>query len=75
MFRRTESERERALLRLITDQQNLIRDLADRLAAISGHPLVPPPLTQAEVIEELEPMYSALDGLPPNMLDLGEGEE
>jgi hypothetical protein len=74
MFRRTESERERALLRLISDQQGLIRDLADRLAAISGHPMMPPPLTPIEAYEDEEPTYSALDGIPPTMhgLELGE---
>jgi hypothetical protein len=66
MFRRSESERERALLRLIEDQQQLIRDLGDRLLSLSGTPLSPPPLTP-ERFEEEEPemLYSALDGLPP----------
>lgn len=72
MFGRRETERERTLLRLISDQQNLIRDLADRLAAISGHPLVPPPLTPVEDYPDEEPVYSALDGLPPNMRDFEE---
>ena len=70
MFARSETNRERALLRLIYDQQGLIRDLADRLAAISGHPLIPPPLTHVEgYTEEEEPVFSAFDGLPPNMRD------
>jgi hypothetical protein len=67
MFR-SESARERALLRLIENQQNLIRDLADRLAAISGHPLIPPPLTPSYEMPDEEEMYaSALEGFPPNM--------
>jgi hypothetical protein len=73
MFRHTESARERALLRLIADQQNLIRDLADRLAAISGHPLIPPPMTPEPYPDE-EPVYSAFDSLPPNMRDFQEEE-
>jgi len=73
VFRQSESARERALLRLIADQQNLIRDLADRLAAISGHPLIPPPLTRVEgYTEDEEPVFSAFDGLPPNMRDFEE---
>jgi len=73
MFRRSESERERALLRLIEDQQQLIRDLGDRLLSLSGTPLAPPPLTPERFQEEEpEPVFSALDGIPPTMYDLGE---
>jgi hypothetical protein len=65
-LRRTESVRERTLLRLIVDQQQMIRDLADRICTLSGAP--PPSRLPLEPIERPaeEPVYySALDGLPP----------
>jgi hypothetical protein len=73
MFR-SEQARERVLLRLIQDQQNLIRDLADRLALLSGQP-VPQAFAPAgyELPEEEEAYASALEGMPPNMRDLEEG--
>jgi len=63
MFRR-ESSRERALLRLIEQQQQIIREQNDRLMVLAGKPWSLPPLTLEEDVE-LEPAgYSALDVLP-----------
>jgi hypothetical protein len=66
MFRRTETERERTLLRLIADQQQLIRDLSERICELNGVP--PQPQIALEPVTSLpeEPVYySALDRLPP----------
>jgi hypothetical protein len=66
MFGRTESARERTLLRLIEQQQKTIENLADRLMYLSGQTWTPPPLGPIpELEEEDEPVYSAWDGLPP----------
>lgn len=68
MFR-TESQRERVLLRLIEQQQRTIDNLTDRLMFLSGSTWTPPPL-QPEAENQLEePVYeSALSGLPPEYL-------
>lgn len=66
IFHRTESARERTLLRLIEQQQRMIENLADRLMYLSGATWTPPPLQPDDGREEDQPVYhSALDGLPP----------
>jgi hypothetical protein len=69
LFRRSESERERTLLRLIEDQHQLIRDLGDRLLSLSGTPLAPPPLTPERFMDDEETYYSARDGPPPTYVE------
>jgi hypothetical protein len=65
VFGRGESARERALLRLIEQQQRTISDLVDRLMHMSGQTWMPPPPQASEAIEEEPYLYSALEGLPP----------
>jgi hypothetical protein len=67
MFGRSESARERVLLRLIEQQQRTIESLADRLMYLTGRTWMPPPLGAEEetTLPEEEPFYSAFHGLPP----------
>lgn len=61
MFRRTESARERALLRLIESQQRIIENLNDRLALAHGNPwnLPPHPLEPIPEAEYVPPEWTA----------------
>jgi hypothetical protein len=67
VFGRSESARERTLLRLIEQQQRTIENLADRLMYLSGQTWTPPPVSEADqpLPEAEEPIYSAFHGLPP----------
>jgi hypothetical protein len=64
MLRRTESDRERVLIRVIDSQQQLIHELLGKVMELSGHP-AETPFDLAYPQPEPEPAYSALDRLPP----------
>jgi hypothetical protein len=65
MFGRSESARERVLIRVIDSQQQLIHELLGKVMELSGHPSVETPFDLAYPQSEPEPAYSALDRLPP----------
>ena len=61
IFRRAESARERALLRLIESQQQTIRDLNDRLMYATGHAWTLPDLPEntQPVADYVPPTWTA----------------
>jgi hypothetical protein len=65
VFGRSETARERTLLRLIEQQQRVIADMADRLMHMSGQTWTPPPMPTETPYEEEPYLHSALEGLPP----------
>lgn len=70
MFRRPESMRERALLRLIEEQQRTITDLTDRIMFLAGRPWEVPPV---EVVPRPEPPERTWTETPEQELNLYAG--
>jgi len=67
VFGRSESARERTLLRLIENQQRTISELVSQIMHLTGRTWLPPPFNEEPMTEaeEEQPMYSAFHGLPP----------
>jgi hypothetical protein len=65
MFGRSESARERVLIRVIDSQQQLIHEILGKMMELSGHPPAEPLPFELPFEPGVEPSYSALGGLPP----------
>jgi hypothetical protein len=65
MFGRSESARERVLIRVIDSQQQLIHEILGKMMELSGHPPAEQPPFELPFEPGVEPSYSALGGLPP----------
>lgn len=69
MFRRTETARERALLRLIESLQQQIRDLTNQVIWLSGRAPFEEPGMSQPMVEDEETYISALETVPPTWGD------
>ena len=58
-FRRSESARERALIRLVDSLQQQNRELTDRLMYLADRPWTPPPSTPTSSFEYERPDWTA----------------
>lgn len=76
MFGRSESNRERTLLRVVDQLIQENHELMRTVIHLAGHQPVPPELPELEPfeLEESEPLASALDGVPPMYASFGEEE-
>jgi hypothetical protein len=70
MFGRSESARERVLIRMIDSQQQIIHELVGKMMELSGHPPAEQPF-ELPFEPGVEPSYSALGGLPPGYEEEG----